>query len=175
VEIFSHCGKCDVKRLLILRHAKSSWSDSSLDDWQRPLNDRGERDAPRVGDLIKRQSLVPDLIITSDAERARTTAQAVARRAGYAREMIFEPALYHAGPEDVISVINGVANDVNTVLIVGHNPGLENLVQQLTGEDVTLPTAALVHISLPIDRWSDLDGDTGGSIVDSWRPADLPG
>lgn len=164
-----------MKRLLILRHAKSSWSDASLDDWQRPLNDRGRRDAPRVGELLRDRSLVPDVIITSDAVRARATAQAVAASAGYTRELVVEPSLYLATPDDVIAVLNGVPDeDARSVMIVGHNPGLEGVIQQLTGEYHGLTTAALVQLAVPIERWSELDGTTAASIVDSWQPRDLP-
>ena len=76
-----------MKRLLVLRHAKSSWADTALDDWQRPLNDRGRRDAPRVGAWLRDRKLVPDLIVTSDAIRARETSAAVADAAGYTREI----------------------------------------------------------------------------------------
>jgi phosphohistidine phosphatase len=159
--------------LLILRHAKSSWADSSMDDWQRPLNERGDRDAPRVGEWLREHSLMPDVIITSDAVRALTTAQAVARAAGYAREVIAEPSLYHAKPDDVIGVLNGVADDAHTVLIVGHNPGLEEVVYQLTGERYGLATAALVELDVPIDRWSELDATISASIVQTWQPRDV--
>ena len=163
-----------MKRLLILRHAKSSWSDASLDDWQRPLNERGRRDAPRVGDLLRNRSLVPDVIITSDAVRARTTAQAVAEAAGYTRELVVEPSLYHATPDEVIAVLNSVPDQARSVMIVGHNPGLEGVVQQLTGEYHGLTTAALVQVAVPIARWSELDGTTAASVVDTWQPKDLP-
>lgn len=162
-----------MKRLLILRHAKSSWGDSSLADWQRPLNDRGRRDAPRVGALLRDRSLVPDLIITSDAVRARTTAEAVAKASGYTHELVVEPSLYHASPADVIAVLNGVADDAGrSVMIVGHNPGLEDLVEQLTGEDHPLPTAALVQLAVPIDSWSELDTSADATLVDAWQPKD---
>ena len=160
-----------MKRLLILRHAKSSWADSSISDWQRPLNERGLRDAPRAGEWLRDRSLVPDLIITSDAVRARSTAEIVAKAAGYEQGILVEPSLYHAEPEDVLAVLNGVRDQAAAaVLIVGHNPGLEDLVQQLTGEHRGLPTAALVSISLSIDRWSELDGATAASIADTWQP-----
>ncbi len=163
-----------MKRLLILRHAKSSWSDASLDDWQRPLNERGLRDAPRVGELLRDRSLVPDLIITSDAIRARTTAQAVAKAAGYAGELLVEPSLYHATPDEVIAVLNGVSDTARSVMIVGHNPGLEGVVEQLTGEAHGLATAALVQIAVPIERWGELDNAAGATVIDAWHPKELP-
>ena len=160
-----------MRQLLILRHAKSSWANSSLDDWHRPLNERGLRDAPRVGEWLRAQSLVPDLIIASDAVRARTTAQMVATSAGYARELAVEPSLYLATPKDIIAVLNGVPDDTaRSVMIVGHNPGLEDLIEQLTGEGRDLPTAALVHLELLTDSWRDLDLSGGATIVDAWQP-----
>jgi phosphohistidine phosphatase len=163
-----------VRQLLILRHAKSSWADSSKDDWHRPLNERGLRDAPRVGEWLRARSLVPDLIITSDAVRARTTAQAVATSAGYAQELIIEPPLYLATPADVIEVLNRVPDEAaRSVMIVGHNPGLEDVIEQLTGETHGLPTAALVQLELPIDSWKDVDLSIGATVVDTWQPKDL--
>jgi phosphohistidine phosphatase len=161
-----------VKRLLILRHAKSSWADSSQDDWHRPLNERGQEDAPRVGEWLRERSVVPDLIITSDAVRARTTAQAVARTVGYAHEVLVEPALYLAKPDDVLDVLNKVQDAAATVMVVGHNPGLEDLVRQLTGDHLGLVTAAIVDLEVPIDRWSALDSTPNASIVKRWQPRD---
>jgi phosphohistidine phosphatase len=160
-----------VKRLLVLRHAKSSWADTSIDDWQRPLNDRGRRDAPRVGAWLRERSLVPDLIVTSDAVRARETAAAVATAAGYASEIVVEPSLYHATPAAAIGVVKNIANQTaRTVLVVGHNPGLEELVSRLSGEHHDLVTAALVELAVPIDRWSELDA-TIATIEETWRPS----
>ena len=121
-------------RLLILRHAKSSWADASADDWSRPLTDRGRRDATRVGALLRRLSLVPDLIISSDADRAHTTARIVADASGYAGKIQLSSSLYHAKPEAVIAVLQEVKTATGrTIMIVAHNPGLEDLVAQLTG------------------------------------------
>ena len=117
---------------------------------------------------------MPDLIVTSDAVRARTTAQAVADAAGYARNIIVAPSLYHAKPDDVLGVLNEVQDEMRTVLIVGHNPGLENLVLQLTQIHHGLVTAALVELAVPIDSWSELDSTIGASIVDTWQPRDSP-
>jgi phosphohistidine phosphatase len=159
-----------VRQLLVLRHAKSSWAEAGLDDWQRPLNERGLRDAPRVGEWLRAQSLVPDLIITSDAVRARTTAQMVAKSAGYGGELVVEPSLYLATPDDVIAVLNGAPDTARSVMIVGHNPVLEDLIAQLTGEHHGMPTAALVHLSVPIASWSDLDSTVSATVLDTWQP-----
>ena len=128
----------------------------------------------RVGQLLRRLSLVPDLIITSDAVRAHTTAQIVADTAHYPGKMVLSSSLYHATPAAVIEVLNTVKDTAaRAIMIVAHNPGLEDLVTQLTGEHVELPTAALVNVELPVREWSALDLPAGGRMIDFWRPADL--
>jgi phosphohistidine phosphatase len=162
------------RRLLVLRHAKSSWADSRLDDWERPLNDRGRRDAPNVGHLLRRLSLMPDLIITSDAVRAETTAHMVAEAAGYAGRIVLSPLLYLATPDVMIEVLRTAPEPAaRAIMIVAHNPGLEDLVGQLTGQPVTLPTAALANLALRLDDWSALDLATEANLIDIWRPAEL--
>ena len=161
------------RRLLVLGHAKSSWAESHIDDWERPLNDRGRRDAPNVGDLIRRLSLLPDLIITSDAVRAETTARMVAEAAGYAGPIVLTPSLYHATPNAIIDVLQAAEPGARAIMIVGHNPGLEDLVGRLTGEHVSLPTAALVHLGLGLAEWNQLDLSTDATLIDIWRPAEL--
>jgi phosphohistidine phosphatase len=163
-----------MQRLLILRHAKSSWADEYADDWERPLTNRGIRDATRIGHLLKRLSLIPDLIITSDAVRAQTTAQIVAEAAGYRGKVVQSSLLYHAPPAAVLDVLRTVPTAAHrSVMIVGHNPGLEDLVAQLTGERRHLPTAALVQIDVDIDGWRRLDASTGARVIDAWTGADL--
>jgi len=159
-----------MKTLLVLRHAKSSWSDPALDDHERPLNTRGRRDAPRMGELVREHGLIPDVVISSDAVRARLTAEAVVDAARYAGEILLDPRLYMAGPADILSLLRTVGKKAETVMIVGHNPGLEELVAQLTGAWQDLPTAALAQIVLPIDRWRGLKLSTRGTLVGHWRP-----
>jgi phosphohistidine phosphatase len=158
---------------LLLRHAKSSWSDSRLEDHDRPLNARGERDAPRMGAFLRRKRLIPDVIISSDAVRARLTAEAAAEAAGYQGTIAFDNRLYLAAPAEMIGVLRAVSDEHKTAMLVGHNPGLEQLVEQLTGEQQDMPTAALAHIQLPMMRWNDLALETHGSLVDLWRPKQL--
>lgn len=162
-----------MKTLLVLRHAKSSWNDPALDDHERPLNKRGRRDAPRMGELVREYGLIPDVIISSDAVRARLTAEAVVEAARYAGEILVDHHLYMASPADILSLLRTVREKAETVMIVGHNPGLEKLVEQLTGERQDLPTAALAQIGLPIDQWLDLKLSTRGTLVGLWRPEEL--
>ena len=162
-----------MKTLLLLRHAKSSWNDPALEDHKRPLNTRGRRDAPRMGELVRQYGLIPDVVLSSDAVRARLTAEAVAEAARYAGEILLDPHLYMACPADILSLLPTVRENAETVMIVGHNPGLEQLVEQLTGERHDLPTAALAQIGLPIDQWRDLTLSTRVTLVGLWRPEDL--
>jgi phosphohistidine phosphatase len=168
----SHLAR--MKTLLVLRHAKSSWHDPALDDHDRPLNKRGQQDGPRMGELVREHRLTPDVIISSDAVRARLTAEAVAEAARYTSEILLDPHLYIASPAGILAVLRTVREtNAGTVMIVGHNPGLEELVAQLTGEQQDLPTAALAQIVLPIDRWRDLKVSTRGTLLGLWRPKEL--
>jgi phosphohistidine phosphatase len=159
-----------MKIVLVLRHAKSSWRDPALDDHERPLNERGRRDAPRVGELVRERGLIPDVVISSDAVRARLTAEAVIEAARFEGEILLDQRLYMASPTDILSLLRTVREKAETVMIVGHNPGLEELVSRLTGEQQDMPTAALAQIVLPIDRWRDIKVSTRGTLLGHWRP-----
>jgi phosphohistidine phosphatase len=161
-----------MKTLLILRHAKSSWDDPALDDHERPLNARGEKDAPRMGRRARDERLAPELILSSDARRAHQTAAAMADATG--GPMLLDPRLYHASAAEILTVLRSVVQDsVATVMIVGHNPGLEELIALVTGEREPLPTAALAQIALPIERWSAFDTAIRGTLIGLWRPKEL--
>jgi phosphohistidine phosphatase len=164
-----------MKTLLILRHAKSSWDNMQLTDYERPLNNRGKRDAPRMGKLLREQDLMPDLIITSSAERALTTAEAVALASDYEQEIKHTRSFYHADPEPYIEALQQLDDSYERVMVVGHNPGIEELLEELTGLWERMPTAALAHVTLPIAHWHELDEDTTGELVNLWRPKELPG
>ena len=162
-----------MKLLSILRHAKSSWSDSSLLDHDRPLNKRGLRDAPRMGDLIREKGLVPDAILSSTALRARDTALAVAETAGFPDEVCFVRRLYGAGPVDYVEALSALSDDFEHAMVVGHNPGLEELVARMVGEPHSMPTAALAVVELPVESWRELDSLPQGSLRALWRPREL--
>jgi phosphohistidine phosphatase len=162
-----------MKTLLVLRHAKSSRNNPELDDHERPLNERGRRDGPRMGELVREYGLIPDIVISSDAVRARLTAEAVAEAARYTGEILLDPHLYMASPADILSLLRTVRENAETVMIIGHNPGLEELVEQLTGQRQDLPTAALAQIVLQIDQWRDLKRSTRGTLSGRWRPKEL--
>ena len=162
-----------MKTLLLLRHAKSSWKHPELADHDRPLNKRGKRTAPRVSALLQDEDLIPDLILCSSAVRAHTTALLVAKACAYAGEIKRIRKLYLAEAQTYVEVLRQVAEKHARVLVVGHNPGLEALIESLTGEAMAMPTAALAQVELSLKRWSDLDTDTDCKLVNVWRPKNL--
>ena len=163
-----------MKTLLVQRHAKSSWKHSELSDHDRPLNKRGKRDAPRMGRLVAAQGLRPDVVVSSTARRARRTAEEVARHAGCEGAVQLDRRLYLASPDEIVDVVRGVAGNARRVMVVGHNPGLEDLVARLAGRRETLPTAALAALHLSIRSWTELTASTAGALAGPWRPRELP-
>ncbi len=163
-----------MKTLLILRHAKSSWKDEDLPDHERPLNRRGKTDAPQAGSHLRQQGLLPDLILCSSARRARATAELMSEALGYRGELRLMPEFYAAPPEVYLQALGGLTGNEAVVMVVGHNPGLEELVQRLTGEYQPMPTAALAQVQLPIQAWAEMAPQAGptprGRLVSIWRP-----
>lgn len=164
-----------MKTLLVLRHAKSSWNDPELSDHDRPLNNRGWQDAPRMGDLLRFEELLPDIILTSSAKRAVMTAKLLIESSGYEGELLISRDLYAHYPEAYIEQLQDLDICYECAMVIGHNPGVEELVEMLTGEYSRMPTAALAHIQMPIDRWVDLGESEQGKLVNIWRPKELSG
>jgi len=162
-----------MKKLLILRHAKSSWKEPGLTDHDRPLNKRGNRDAPRMGELVREKGLAPDLILSSTAVRARKTAEKVAQACEYDQEIQLERELYLASSATYQQVLKGLPERIEIVMVVAHNPGLEVLLASLTDEMEDMPTAALAEVSLPIISWMQLGSNTKGKLLNLWRPKEL--
>ena len=162
-----------MKTLLLLRHAKSSWKDSDLEDHDRPLNTRGKREAPRMGQLLKEEQLLPDFILSSSAKRCRKTAEHVIHESGYRGETRITGDLYEAGAEQLRRVLAALGDEISRVLLIAHNPGLEELLEGLTGAYTPLTTAALARLDLPIEHWRDLSEDTRGVLVKNWQPREL--
>jgi phosphohistidine phosphatase len=155
-----------VHRLLLLRHAKSSWADPAVGDHDRPLNDRGRAAAPRVGAYLRDAALVPDLVLCSSARRARDTVAGLGLPD--AVDVVVDHDLYLARPDTVVDRIRAVADDVTTLMVVGHNPTTHEVALNLaaTGDGAALarlgqkfPTGAVAVLRVP-DRWTDLDAGT---------------
>lgn len=145
-----------MKTLTILRHAKSSWDHTGLADHDRPLNDRGERDAPEMGERMKAAGIRPSLILSSTAVRAWETARIVARAMGYPAEFLQrDTALYHAGVNRLFDILSAQDNGFNSIMIVGHNPGLTDFanafIPNLTGN---IPTAGYVSLLIDAEGWN---------------------
>ena len=162
-----------MKTLLILRHAKSSWKDEKLDDHDRSLNKRGLNDAPRMGKLMKEHDLVPEYILSSSAVRARLTAELVAEHSGYEGEIGGGRELYSFASEDYLDALEKLDDGYVRVMVVGHNPGLEELAEWLTGVYTSLPTASLAVVRLDINHWSELEEGGVGELVQVFRPREL--
>jgi len=145
-----------MKILTLLRHAKSSWDDSGLTDRERPLNGRGKRDAPEMGRRIAAHGIRPSLIITSPAVRARKTAKIVAREIGYPVEFLQrESSLYLASLDDLLDAVVAQDNSFNSLMVVGHNPGLTEFANfLLPGITNNLPTSGVVSVQLDTEDWS---------------------
>lgn len=161
-----------MKRLYVLRHAKSSWDDAQLADFDRPLNERGLETAPFMGRLMKERGLIPDTVVSSPANRARTTAKLVSEAAGIKQPILFDERIYEASPLTLAKVLSEVQVDADSVMIVGHNPGMEGLIRFLTGEIAAMPTAALAVIDLDIESWDELDHQSG-KLVEVLRPKEV--
>jgi phosphohistidine phosphatase len=161
-----------MKTLLVLRHAKSSWKFPDLPDHDRPLNRRGKRDALRMGRLLKEKGLIPDLVISSSATRARDTASAVAKHSGYKGKKFKFESLYAAPPAAYLALLRDIADNYQRVLIVGHNPGVEELIEKLTGEIHMVPTCTLAQIEFDIEKWSVILCQRAdmGQLVEIFRP-----
>ena len=161
-----------MKTLLLLRHAKSSWKIPDQPDFERPLNGRGERAAPLMGRHLREQQIEPALVLSSPAERARQTAALFVAAAGLDCEVRYDERIYEASALRLLEVVAQADESADTVLLVGHNPGLEELLLVLTGMPRLMPTAALARIDLDVDSWADVKEQTGRL---DWlvRPKDL--
>ncbi len=162
-----------MKKLLLMRHAKSSWKDAVLPDHQRPLNRRGKRDAPRMGKYLREQGIELDVILCSTAKRARATAK------GFLREYTFEgnvfhiDDLYHASYETFIALLNQLPDNVDTAMIIGHNPGMDTFLEMICDEYEHMPTASVAYIKFPVERWAELSGITSGELMNFWMPREI--
>ena len=162
-----------MKTLLLMRHAKSSWDDPTLQDFDRPLNPRGNRDAPRMGQFLHQNDMTPDRVVTSTAVRAQATAMLVADECQLDDQVTAISDLYHAGVDDWQEAVQSLPPDWNCVLCIGHNPGLEEFIGTLSGQYVRMPTAAIAHLTSDVDDWDQFADGTRVELQEVWRPKDL--
>ena len=165
------------RTIMILRHAKSSWSHGDLPDIDRPLRKRGKRDARRIGQELRARGLAPQVVLTSPARRARATTKRVLQACQCAASVENVSALYPGDSWALWHTLSDLPDEWRTVLIVGHNPGLDDLVTALLGRPVHLATATLAVIEMPVDAWADLAdlSDPVPARLRLWlSPRDLP-
>lgn len=161
-----------MKTLLLMRHAKSSWDDPQLSDTERPLNARGRRDAPRMGQHLLKQKLIPDHVVTSTAARALETADLLAAECGDP-PILTTSNLYHATTDEWSESIATFPDSWQCALCIGHNPGLEEFLAILTGQYLSMPTAAIAHMSVDLSQWSRFTLGAAVALHDVWRPKEL--
>ncbi len=162
-----------MKTLLLMRHAKSSWKNTDMADHKRPLKKKGRKDTVLMAKQLKKKDLIPDLIYTSSATRATETLEVLQDALKFEGKAKVKDVLYMAEPETIIDKINSVNNDVEKLMIIGHNPGLESLTQILGDKIDALPTGAIAVIVLPIKDWSALTVETEGELANLWVPAEF--
>ncbi|UZR94490.1 SixA phosphatase family protein [Chondrinema litorale] len=155
-----------MKTLYLVRHAKSSWKDDSLDDFERPLNKRGQRDAPFMGDKLKEQKIIPDLVISSPAKRAKSTAKIIAKKIGYDPDDIkWKKKIYDAFTEDLLKIIRDQKKDIDSLMLVGHNPELTSLSNYLTDFRIyNIPTTGISCIRFYCDTWEEVQPKAGEQV-----------
>lgn len=159
-----------MKTLVLMRHAKSAWANPQLTDSDRPLNKRGLKAAPAMGKLIRNMGLSPQYVLCSTSLRTRQTAEAVLRKCQFNGEIKYLESLYLGAPQAYLDALHKVPDPIDKVLVVGHNTGMEEFLEFLTGRFEKLPTAAVVHLILHIDRWEQLNATSGTRVIDIWKP-----
>lgn len=145
-----------VKVLYLFRHAKSSWDDPYLDDFARPLSKRGQKSAPLMGQVMKERGVRPEVILCSPARRTEQTAALALKSARIKADPVFDSRVYLASAATLLNILAELDDDLNSVLLIGHNPGMSDLLELLTGVTDQFPTAALAAISLNTERWPEL-------------------
>jgi phosphohistidine phosphatase len=148
-----------LKLLTLIRHAKSSWKREDLTDFERPLNDRGERDAPRMGERLAAEGVRPERIVSSSAVRAEQTARKIAEALGLEPDvLVLERSLYLASPAGLLETVRGLDAGLEHAALVAHNPGITDFVNRLANVRIdNVPTCGIARLRLEIDRWSDAE------------------
>lgn len=156
-----------MKTLYLLRHAKSSWDNPQLDDFERPLNKRGHHDAPLMGNLMEKLNILPDLIISSPAIRASMTTRIVAESISYPLDKIqYDEKIYEAGESQLLEVIYGVDESINKLMLVGHNPAFTYFSHYLAKHEVNnIPTCGLFGAELDLSTWTKIKKKCGKVIL----------
>ena len=162
-----------MKTLLLMRHAKSSWSDSSLADHDRPLNHRGKVDAPRMGALLNQHDLIPDIILSSTARRAQDTAKGLLENINFEGEISYHRSIYHGDYSTFIQLLSELSERIHRAMIVGHNPNMDDFLDLICGVNEHMSTASIAVIQFDINAWADLTDETEGGLIHFWKPREV--
>jgi phosphohistidine phosphatase len=158
-----------MKTLTLIRHAKSSWLDMSIDDFDRPLNKRGEKDGPFMNKWLKKHAIQPELILCSPANRARLTLDAFSYLSNHAKETMLIDDIYESSMMTLISVIQDIPDSIDHAALIGHNPGLSDLAHYLSRDDFErLVTSAVMILELDISHWNDIAPHCGSILTHVW-------
>lgn len=154
-----------MKALFLVRHAKSSWDDAALADTERPLNDRGRRDAPRMGRRLAKRRVKIDLVLSSPARRAVKTARLLADQLGYKRkDIVIDDRLYPGTGDALLDIVRSLGNKWDRVMLVGHHPALPNLARRFSPDITHMPTCAVAELRFKAKKWRDVRADTLAAI-----------
>ena len=145
-----------MKKVYIIRHAKSSWKDMSLDDFDRPLNKRGKRDAPFMGKKLKEQNIVPDIILASPALRSKKTAEKIARKVKYSKQIIYDKSLYESSVSELYIALTKINDENSIAFLFGHNTGINMFVESFVGLYDNVPTCGIVEVEFDCKSWKDI-------------------
>jgi len=162
-----------MKTLLLMRHAKSSWKDTKLTDHERPLNKRGQKDAHFMGKVLLEKELLPQKIIASSAVRVRETVAGLVSSSGSNCETEFSDTFFMAESETYLAALRLLPDSLERVMVVGHNPGLEGLLQKLSGRVETLEAGTIAYLSLAIQNWGELTCEIEGDLIEVLHLHDL--
>lgn len=162
-----------MKTVLFMRHAKSSWDNPGLADHDRPLSKRGVLAAKKMGEFINDSEVQPDVIISSTSKRTRETVKYFLQTNSFSGDIYYTRHLYHGGQEEMIDAIKEFAADAACVMVLGHNPGMEDAVEDFTGEYERMPTAAIAQIKFSITEWKQLSDSVLGELIAVWRPKEI--
>ena len=156
-----------MKTIILVRHAKSSWKDLSLEDFDRPLNKRGKRNAPFMGEKLKARHIMPDLILSSPAKRARKTATAIAKAIAYPKKkIIFDDNMYHASATYLFKMVRNLDDQYETIMLFGHNPDLNNVANMWLKKNPVhnIVTTGVYCIKFNVNQWQEVRQGKGESV-----------
>ncbi len=154
-----------MKKVYLIRHAKSSWKDSLQSDFERPLSKRGKADAPLMGAKLKGKKIVPDIIYSSPAVRAKTTAEIIAKKVGFEKEIVFKKDIYEASVSTLHKILTKIADKKSVAFLFGHNPSLNELAEKYLNFNENIPTCGVVEIEFDCDSWADIGAESARLVL----------